>query len=87
MYIGIQSISIPNPIMGRRLKARTNRSLLIEIRVYLTGGGAWCGGGGGSLPRLSRCVLLMAPVMQMVSTGAALSYPTEWRFSILRSQH
>ena len=63
----------------------TNRSLLIEIRVYLTGG-AWCGGGGGS-PRLSRCVLLMAPVMQMVSTGAALSYPTEWRFSILRSRH
>ena len=31
-----------------------------------------------------RCMLLMAPVMQMVSTGAPLSYPTEWRFSILR---
>ena len=41
--------------MGRRLKARTNRSLLIEIRVYLTGGGAWCGGGdgGGARPVLA----------------------------------
>ena len=48
-------LTIPNPIMGRILKARTNRSLLIEIRVYLTGGGAWCGdgGGGGSLPVLA----------------------------------
>ena len=44
-----EHLIIPNPVMDEK----TNRSLLIEIRVYLTGGGAWCGGGGGSLPVLA----------------------------------